>query len=49
MFINSYQRFKFDYLKFIDIDQQNNDKKNFRYEIEKIINKRFRIFEKIKI
>ena len=35
--------------KFVDIDQQNDDRENSRYEIEKIVSKRFRIFEKIKI
>ena len=47
VFVDSYQRFKFDNSKFVDIDQQNDE--NSRYEIKKIVDKRFRIFEKIKI
>ena len=47
IFVNSYQRFKFDYFEFVDINQQ--DDENSRYEIKKIVDKRFRIFEKIKI
>ena len=46
--INSYQRSKFDYSRFVNIESQNNEK-NSRYEVEKIVDKRFRIFEKIKI
>ena len=46
---NSYLRFKSNYSKFVDIDQQNDNEKNSRYEIKKIVDKRFRIFEKIKI
>ena len=47
VFFDSYQRFKFDYFEFVNIDQQND--KNSRYEIKKIVDKRLRIFEKIKI
>ena len=47
--INSYSRSKSNYSKFVNIDQQNDNEENSRYEIEKIVDKRFRIFEKIKI
>ena len=47
--IDSYSRFKSNYSKFVDIDSQNDNEKNSRYEIKKIVDKRFRIFEKIKI
>ena len=47
-FENFYQRFKFDYSKSMNVEIQN-EKKVFRYEIEKIVNKRFKIFDKIKI
>ena len=47
-FIDSYQRFKFDYSKFIDIDQQN-ESENSRYEMKKFVDRRLRIFDKTKM
>ena len=49
IFVDFYQRFKCDYSKFININQSNNNEKNSRYEMKKIVDRRFRIFEKIKI
>ena len=48
VFVDSYQRFKFDYSKFVDIDQQN-ENENSRYEMKKIVNRRLRIFDKTKM
>ena len=45
--IDSYLRFKSNYSKLVNIDQQNDE--NSRYEIKRIVDKRLRIFEKIKI
>ena len=44
-----YNRFKFDYSNLIKIDYENNVNANSRYEIEKIIKRRQRIFDRIKI
>ena len=47
-FIDSYQRSKFDYSKFVDINQQN-ESENSRYEMKKIVDRRLRIFDKTKM
>ena len=48
IFIDSYQRFKFNYSRFVDIDQQN-ESENSRYEMKKILDRRLRIFDKTKM
>ena len=46
---NFYNRFKFDHSNLIEINHENNVDVNSRYEIEKIIKRRQRIFERTKI
>ena len=44
-----YNQFKFDHSNLIEIDYENDVNVNSRYEIEKIIKRRQRIFDRTKI